>query len=579
MRISTRLILLFLACGLLPLGITLLVLAPNAEDSLRTSAKLLHESQLESLRARIDGTFDDLLSDVRWLATQPATDRAGALKQLISKHADLTAVTLSSGGARVTGGQAFDRSLVDAHSLERHEQEALAGGGPGLRLSPCYSARRKPEMRVTLSVPFPPAGPEGRLAAEVGLDRVQEMVAGARIGRRGQAFLVDERGQLVAHRNRDAVRARKDMSGIAVVAQLKENMKRAMATGRELMVVRDFDDGGVPQVGAFAPLHALRWGLVTEEPREDAYGLARAAFAYAAGWAALALALLCVVAVVFARNITRPIERLIGGTKSLARGEFGKTLPLEGPPELRELFRVFNEASQRLARYDHENLELLARVERSYLETLRALVNAIEAKDTYTAGHSQRTAEVAVAIARSMALPDEQLMEIEFGGLLHDIGKIGIPEQILRKPGPLSDEEMDIMRKHPNIGGMMTDGVPFLQRINAMIRNHHERYDGSGYPDKLVGEAIPVGARIVAVADTYDALTSDRPYQPGRSPAEALIVIKRLSGTTLDTKVVVALEQALSDLGLYVDTPPPAGGPPLKPASDLTGNVNLPEKR
>lgn len=569
MRITTRLVLLFVATGLLPLGITLLVLAPNAEDSLRTSAKLLHESQLESLRARIDGTFDDLLSDVRWLAAQPGGDRAATLKLLLSKHADLTAVTLISNGRKVAGGQAYDRALVDFQTLQRHEQQALAQGH-GLRLSQPYGAGRKPELRVTLTVPFAPAGEGGRLAAEVGLDRVQDMVAQARIGRRGQAFLVDEHGLLVAHRDRNKVLARKDMSVLAVVNQLKENMARAAATGRELMVVQDFTDGGVAQVGAFSPLHALRWGLVTEEPREDAYGLARAAFAYAAGWAALALAILCVVAVVFARNITRPISRLIGGTQSLARGEFGKTLPLEGPPELRELFRVFNDASSKLQRYDNENRELLQRIERSYLETLRALVNAIEAKDTYTAGHSQRTAEVAVAIGRAMKLSDEQLMEIEFGGLLHDIGKIGIPEHILRKPAQLDTEEMDIMRGHPDIGAIMTDGVPFLERISAMIRNHHERVDGSGYPDGLRGDAIPVGARIVAVADTYDALTSDRPYQPGRPSSDALVIIKRLSGTTLDSGAVSALEQVL---GVVV-----ADGPPLKHA-DRTGQVTLPEAK
>src|SRR5262249_17935062 len=159
---------------------------------------------------------------------------------------------------------------------------------------------------------------------------------------------------------------------------------------------------------------------------------------------------------------------------------------------------TFNEASRRLARYDGENKELLEAVERGYLETLRALVNAIDAKDPYTAGHSQRTAEGAVALGRALELPDEQLKELEFGGLLHDIGKIGIAEQILRKPAMLDEHEMRIMRGHPAIGDAIVHDIELLKRIRAMVRNHHERYDGSGYPDGLRGEEIPLGARIVA---------------------------------------------------------------------------------
>src|SRR5204862_3201105 len=170
----------------------------------------------------------------------------------------------------------------------------------------------------------------------------------------------------------------------------------------------------------------------------------------------------------------RPVARLVGGTKGLAGGSFGISVPVEGPPEIAELARTFNEASRRLAAYDKENRELLAAVERGYLETLRALVNAIDAKDRYTAGHSQRTAEIAVAIGKAMDLDESSLTEIEYGALLHDIGKMGIPEQILRKPASLDADEMLTMRTHPAIGGEMTQGVAFLQKIHPMIRNHHE---------------------------------------------------------------------------------------------------------
>src|SRR5262249_55537381 len=154
------------------------------------------------------------------------------------------------------------------------------------------------------------------------------------------------------------------------------------------------------------------------------------------------------------------------------------------------------------------------------------------------AGHSQRTAEFAVAISQALSLDQSKKREIEFGALLHDIGKIGIPEQILRKPAALDDAEMHIMRGHPAIGDGVVGDIEILAATLPIVRIHHERWDGSGYPDGLVGEAIPLGARIVAVADTYDAITSDRCYQPGRSAIEAVVILRRLAGRQLDGAIV-----------------------------------------
>jgi HD-GYP domain-containing protein (c-di-GMP phosphodiesterase class II) len=231
----------------------------------------------------------------------------------------------------------------------------------------------------------------------------------------------------------------------------------------------------------------------------------------------------------------------------LATGAFGVSVPVEGPPEIAELARIFNDASQQLDQYDADNRKLMLAVERGYLEILRALVNAIEAKDSYTAGHSQRTAELALHIGRALELGDDELRELEIGGLLHDIGKIGIAEQILRKPAQLDDAEMRVMRGHPAIGDGIVGDVAMLARIRSSVRNHHERWDGSGYPDGLRGEEIPLGARIIAVADTYDAITSDRCYQPGRPPVESIPILRRLAGQQLDARVVQALFAALVD--------------------------------
>jgi HD-GYP domain-containing protein (c-di-GMP phosphodiesterase class II) len=550
-RLAPRLALLFLAAGLVPLGVTLLVLVPHGEDALRTSAKLLHQSELEGLRARVDGALDELMSDVRIVSTAHATEadeveRRARLRFLLDKHQEVTIATIFADGKKVPGLQAYDKNLVTNADLDEHERRARPLLGGGLSASEFYPSARRREMLITLVTPLP--APGRYLATEVSLKRVQELIEHTRVGRRGIAYVVDDRGRLVAHPNRDRVLAQENVSSIPIVAELLPNIDRA-SSGHALTVVTDFTDEGHDLLGAYAPLGRLRWGLVVSEPREDAYGLARATWAHAGGWTALALALSLVVAFFFARDITTPVARLMHGTRGLAGGAFGITVPVEGPPEIAELARTFNEASQRLDQYDADNRKLLLAVERGYLEVLRALVNAIEAKDPYTAGHSQRTAEFAVAIGRALKLSAEELKELEVGGLLHDIGKIGIAEQILRKPAQLDDAEMRVMRGHPDIGDAIMHDIDLLKKIRPMVRNHHERFDGSGYPDGLKGEEIPLGARVIAVADTYDAITSDRCYQPGRPPLESIPILRRLSGVQLDSRCVDALFTALVELG------------------------------
>ena len=158
---------------------------------------------------------------------------------------------------------------------------------------------------------------------------------------------------------------------------------------------------------------------------------------------------------------------------------------------------------------------------RTHLATIAALSKSMEAKDFYTGGHTERVADVAVALARAARLHGAELEAIEIGALLHDIGKIGIPERILQKPGPLDDDEWAIMKEHPVISEFILSDVGLHPIVLQVARSSHERIDGGGYPDGLAGDDIPLPARIVLVADAFDALTSDRPYRLGRSVPEA----------------------------------------------------------
>ena len=194
------------------------------------------------------------------------------------------------------------------------------------------------------------------------------------------------------------------------------------------------------------------------------------------------------------------------------------------------------------------NIELFTSLQEAYLATVRSLAAAVDAKDTYTRGHSDRVAGYATLIAEHMGLANEQRTALEMAAYLHDIGKIGVKEAILLKPGMLSEDEMDQMRHHPLIGANILKPVAFPWAITPVVRHHHEHYDGSGYPAGLTGEEIPLLARILTAADSYEAMTADRPYRAGRSSAEAVTEMRKCAGSQFDPRVVEVLAEIVEEL-------------------------------
>ncbi|HUI69812.1 MAG TPA: HD domain-containing phosphohydrolase [Spirochaetia bacterium] len=179
-------------------------------------------------------------------------------------------------------------------------------------------------------------------------------------------------------------------------------------------------------------------------------------------------------------------------------------------------------------------------LKKSYVASVRALVQAIEEKDTYTRGHSERVAAIVVHVARELGISEEEIEYLRFGSILHDVGKIGIPESIVRSPKPLTEGEYKIIQKHPLKGLEILQHIPFIREHMYLIRSHHERWDGKGYPDGLRGDEIPLGAQIVAIADAFDAMTSSRPYRKGLPPKQAAREIKKGVGTQFSSSIVDA---------------------------------------
>jgi putative nucleotidyltransferase with HDIG domain len=254
-----------------------------------------------------------------------------------------------------------------------------------------------------------------------------------------------------------------------------------------------------------------------------------------------------------AHLLTEPIGRLSTSLQTMSRSRDARgTLPLSGSSrELDTLIETFNDLMMSVTAAE-------AQTEAAYTGAIRALAAALDARDPYTAGHSERVSVLSVAMGRTLGLSNDELEVLRLGALLHDIGKIGVPDSVLRKAGPLTDSEYDQIKQHPVLGARILRSVPFLAPHLPIVELHHERPDGAGYPYGLQSDATPLAARIVHVADAYDAMTSARAYRGARSSSAALHELWRCSGTAFDAALVEALTLSLPGAAAGAERPEPS---------------------
>ncbi|HEY6049741.1 MAG TPA: HD domain-containing phosphohydrolase, partial [Thermoanaerobaculia bacterium] len=296
------------------------------------------------------------------------------------------------------------------------------------------------------------------------------------------------------------------------------------ADRRGLTLVRDFmrfparltrseKTPGGAVLASIAPVGQPDWGVLVERDRNLAFASVTEMVRDTLVWSALALAGALLLGIVFARRLSDPIARLAESTRAISEGQYGSTVEVGGTAEIADLSESFNRMSgsievafEQIRRAAQENHEL-------FLSSIRALAEAIDAKDPYTRGHSERVATYAATISTEMGLAPEDVDRIRLSALLHDVGKIGVDDRIIRKPTALTEEEFEAMKTHPIKGAAIMSAIPQLADVIPGMRHHHEKWTGGGYPDGLAGERIPLQARIVSVADTFDAMTTTRPYQ------------------------------------------------------------------
>jgi diguanylate cyclase (GGDEF)-like protein/putative nucleotidyltransferase with HDIG domain len=228
-----------------------------------------------------------------------------------------------------------------------------------------------------------------------------------------------------------------------------------------------------------------------------------------------------------------------------------KRLFATGPDAFEEIYqrlRQFSDSLPATEITDRAAAEGPSALPQSILDTVTSLAYAIDAKDQYTQGHSQKVSAYAALLAEALGLSEAEVEEIRLGAVLHDVGKVGIPEQILNKGGPLNPEEWEIMKSHVTYGSRLLEPLAPLARIRKMVLHHHEFFDGSGYPEALSGTKIPIGARILTIADSYDTITSDRSYKKGRTAEEAFAELERCANTQFDPELIAAFVRAMRQL-------------------------------
>ncbi len=352
-------------------------------------------------------------------------------------------------------------------------------------------------------------------------------------------FVVDRNGRMVASPSIQYATGQ-DMNSNELVknfVDLGGNARFAATNSYTLQIGK----ARVPMLGTYSPVAGLGWAVVAQKTQDDAYidilDMRRDAIRFAL----IAIAFSIFVGIWATRRLTTPLNVLMQTSHAIAGGDFSQRVRLNSRTEFGELAQTFNSMTDDLERYV-DDLNKKAEENRSlFMSSIQMLAGAVDEKDPYTRGHSDRVTRYSVLIATEMGLKEEDIEKIRISAQLHDVGKIGIEDRILKKPGALTPEEFEVMKTHTTKGAAILRPVDALRDMLPGIELHHESLDGRGYPHGLKGDQIPLMPRIIMVADTFDAMTTNRPYQAAMDPEYVIRIINSLAATKFDPHVVGAM--------------------------------------
>jgi len=468
-----------------------------------------------------------------------APELRALLENFVSSSDELAYATLLNSDAK---GISAGRIVPDAF-LQRELERAFAAARDGRAYNGQALTLGNGTASRTVLLVSSPVSYGGRFLGMVGavvdlqflIRRLQEVSGGGLI-----PYVVDAQGRLVAAGGTGQYATGQDMKSLEIVRNFVDEGNKAQLAATKEFTVRQGKDS-VDMLGTYSPVTALDWAVVVQKPRREAYRGVYEMQRTARLLAIMAVLLSIGVSTFAARRITNPLEVLTNSSRALARGDFSQRVHLNSRTEIGELAETFNTMSEELEQFV-QDLKRAAEENRAlFLGSIRMLAGAVDEKDPYTRGHSDRVTRYSLMIAKEMALPPDFLETLQISAQLHDVGKIGIEDRVLKKPGALTAEEFEVMKTHTTKGANILREVTQLAEMLPGIELHHEALDGRGYPYGLKGDQIPLLARVIAVADTFDALTTNRPYQQAHSPEEALRIIQNLSGKRLDPQAVAAL--------------------------------------
>src|SRR5881394_2868025 len=506
--------------------------------------QLLSERQILALTGLIDNVEDP--------AAEPKVTRL--LENFVETNRStfiyLTAVGKSGKGTSASQGnfraeqdpfvaRALQRAFITC--LQSKQLQVVKFRSDPLALAP----ENRPAFVVAVPLKDVNDNFTGMLAVVVSLDSIVHRLQEASVRER-TVFLVDHNGHLVAHWDTKNFVPGADVSSNSLVAKVKA-LPQELRNTETVRFTETDKKHPIEMIGTYSTLPELEWAVVAQrslsEARDDAgvADLNRQALAFVSVVVLVAI----LVGYFFAIGISGPVRGLVASTRAISRGEFHQRSLVRGASEISELAENFNKMAGDIEEYIEKLKEAAEENRELFIGSIRMLAAAIDEKDPYTRGHSGRVAKYSQIIGRELKLPADDLDKLRIAALLHDVGKIGVDDRVLKKPGSLTPEEFELMKQHTVKGANIMRPVSQLKEMLPGIELHHEHIDGRGYPYGLSGPQIPLMARIIGVADTLDAMTTNRPYQTAMDLDYAMERIRALAGTKFDSVVVNALESAV----------------------------------
>jgi HD-GYP domain-containing protein (c-di-GMP phosphodiesterase class II) len=504
--------------------------------------QLLSERQILALTGLIDNVEDP--------AAEPKVTRL--LEDFVDSNRTtfiyLTAVgKLGKGTSASQGNFRADQDPFVAKALQRAFVTCLQSQQLQFRSDPlALGPENRPAFVYAIPLKDVNDNFTGMLAAVVSLDTILHRLQEASV--RGRTvFLVDHNGHIVAHPETKNFVPGADASSNPLVAKIRELPQELRNTETVRFTDKD-KKHPVEMIGTYSTFPEVNWAVIAQRSLDQAQTdtgvteLNRQALAFVSVVVLVAILL----GYSFAVGISGPIRGLAASTRAISRGEFHQRSAVRGASEISELAENFNKMAGDIEEYIERLKEAAEENRELFIGSIRMLAAAIDEKDPYTRGHSGRVAKYSTLIGQELGLSTEELDKLRISALLHDVGKIGVEDRVLKKPGALTPEEFGLMKQHTVKGANIMRPVSQLKEMLPGIELHHEHMDGRGYPYGLQGQQIPLMARIIGVADTLDAMTTNRPYQTAMDLDFALERIRSLTGTKFDAVVVNALESAVN---------------------------------